>query len=166
MSGRLIDWRIDILDPVLRPTQADACAAWNLGMWGALRGEDLSRHLRQFHELTRTDTFPMTLVAVATMGTVPGAAVGMASLWDNDGPGTEDRTPWLASVFVHPVARREGIGASLVTRAEQEAAQRGFQTLNLYTTDAVFFYEHLGWSVRAVEEDRVFMEKAVADSAS
>lgn len=157
----MIGWRIDILDPTLRPALADACAAWNLGMWGAPRGEDLGRHLHQFHDLPRPDGLPMTLVAVATEGTVPGAAMGMASLWEHDGPGTEDRTPWLASVFVHPAARKAGLGAALVMRAEEEASRLGFARLNLFTTDAVFFYERLGWTVRAVAEDRVFMDKAL-----
>ncbi len=160
MNG-LIDWRLDILDPVLRPALADACASWNHGQWGAPLGQGLERSLRRFRQEARTDALPMTLVAVATMGTVPGAAVGMASLWENDGPGTEDRTPWLASVFVHPVARREGVGRALVGRAEEEAAKLGFTRLNLFTTDAVFFYEKLGWAVRVVEEDRVFMDKAL-----
>lgn len=162
----MIGWRIDILEPALRPDLADACAAWNHGMWGAPRGTRLDASLRQFHDLPRSDALPMTLVAVATEGAVPGAAMGMASLWEHDGAGTEDRTPWLASVFVHPTARKAGLGAALVTRAEEEAARLEVSTLNLFTTDAVVFYERLGWSVRQVAEDRVFMEKALGPPAA
>lgn len=56
-------------------------------------------------------------------------------------------TPWLAGLFVAPEYRRLGAGKVLVRAIEEQAKQRGFLRLYLYTDDAVGFYEHLGWRV-------------------
>ena len=46
-----------------------------------------------------------------------------------------------------PSIGERGAGAELVRAIEDQALQRGFSRLYLYTTDAVGFYERLGWSV-------------------
>lgn len=58
-----------------------------------------------------------------------------------------DVSPWLAGLFVVPERRRKGAGAILVRAIEDQARQRGFSRLYLYTTDAIGFYARLGWSV-------------------
>lgn len=165
MSDAMTNWRIEVLDPVARPDLAEACAAWNYGRWGTVRSGSLEASLRRFRDEARPDGLPLTVVAIAVDGAMPGvgggAPVGMASLWKDDGPGTEDRTPWLASVYVHPLARKTGLGSALVVRAAEEAARLGFPALNLFTSDAMAFYERLGWAVRAEGEGRTFMEKVL-----
>jgi GNAT superfamily N-acetyltransferase len=161
-------WRLEVLDPKAAPRLAETCAAWNHGQWAALRKEPLGTSLAAFVDRPRADGLPLTVVAVAVAaaGIAPGAALGMASLWEHDGLGTEDRTPWLASVFVHPDLRRHGLGAALVRRAEDEARRLGHRHLNLFTHDAHAFYVSLGWTVRRAEPDRVFMEKALGAANS
>ena len=58
-----------------------------------------------------------------------------------------DVSPWLAGLFVVPERRRKGAGAVLVRAIEDQARQRGFSRLYLYTSDAVGFYERLGWEL-------------------
>jgi GNAT superfamily N-acetyltransferase len=50
-------------------------------------------------------------------------------------------------LFVVPEHRRKGAGAVLVRAIEDQAHQRGFSRLYLYTTVAVGFYARLGWVV-------------------
>jgi N-acetylglutamate synthase-like GNAT family acetyltransferase len=54
-------------------------------------------------------------------------------------------TPWLSGLFVIPQARRQGIGAALVTACERRAAVLGYTSLYLYTGTAEHFYAHRGW---------------------
>jgi GNAT superfamily N-acetyltransferase len=43
------------------------------------------------------------------------------------------RTPWLASLFVHPAMRRRGIASVLIGAAEDLARKNGVSTLYLHT---------------------------------
>ncbi|HYH19496.1 MAG TPA: arsenic resistance N-acetyltransferase ArsN2 [Azospirillum sp.] len=51
----------------------------------------------------------------------------------------------IRSLAVAPQARGGGLARMLVARAEALAAQGGIASLYLLTTDAVPFWEHLGW---------------------
>jgi GNAT superfamily N-acetyltransferase len=76
-----------------------------------------------------------------------GQAVGTASLDSEDLPPRSDLTPWLASVYVLPEFRAQGVGAKLVEAVEDEARARGFDKIYLHTTDRAAFYEKRGWQV-------------------
>ena len=104
---------------------------------------------------------PITLVAVS------GAdLLGSASLVAQDMSTHPELSPWLASVYVYPDYRRQGIGSKLVGRIEMEAARLGLSRLYLYTPDKQAFYQRLDWSVVASEAYRNYtvaiMEKALA----
>lgn len=51
----------------------------------------------------------------------------------------------IRSLAVAPEARGGGLARALVARAEALAALGGIASLHLLTTDAVPFWEHLGW---------------------
>jgi GNAT superfamily N-acetyltransferase len=56
-----------------------------------------------------------------------------------------DLTPWLASLYVAPPFRKQGVGGALVRAIEQHARKVGCGTLHLYTVTAEPFYAGLGW---------------------
>ncbi|NOU13132.1 MAG: GNAT family N-acetyltransferase, partial [Methylococcaceae bacterium] len=63
-------------------------------------------------------------------------------------------TPWLASVFVAPKHRNNGVGSQLVKNVMQQAKEAGINELYLFTPDRETFYQKLGWSVLAKEDYR------------
>lgn len=73
----------------------------------------------------------------------------------------------IENIALHPDAQGRGLGRSLMSFAEQEAAGRGLTRLTLYThevmTENLAIYAHLGYvEVERRSEDgyhRVFMEK-------
>jgi GNAT superfamily N-acetyltransferase len=73
--------------------------------------------------------------------------IGTCLLVESEIEPNHDVSPWLAGLFVVPEHRREKAGAVLVRAIEDQARERGFSRLYLYTTEAVGFYATLGWSV-------------------
>lgn len=57
-----------------------------------------------------------------------------------------DLSPWLASVYVIPSSRSEGVGSLLVTAIERIASGLGVERFYLYTADQQSFYAKLGWA--------------------
>lgn len=84
-------------------------------------------------------------VFVAMAGERP---VGTASLVVDDMEVRPDLMPWLASVFVLPEWRGQGIASRLVRRVEEEARAAGIETFYLYTPDQQALYRRLGWEDR------------------
>ena len=84
--------------------------------------------------------------------------VGSVALVEDDTEGQFSdviRTPWLASLFVHPAMRRRGVASALIGAAESMAQRNGVETLWLHTPWGYLargLYAQLGWVV--VEELR------------
>jgi predicted N-acetyltransferase YhbS len=117
-------------------------AAWHYEQWAYLHDHDsVERRIANLQEELQCNGIPRTFVAVS--GQVP---IGSASLIPYDMDTRMELTPWLASVYVVPEQRKQGIGSALVRRVVQEAAMLGYQTIYLYTPDRAKFYESLGWS--------------------
>jgi GNAT superfamily N-acetyltransferase len=74
-------------------------------------------------------------------------ALGTATLDFEDLPPRDDLTPWLASVYVVPEFRAQGLGAMLVEAVEKEARAKGFKQIYLHTSDRVNFYKKRGWQI-------------------
>jgi N-acetylglutamate synthase-like GNAT family acetyltransferase len=70
---------------------------------------------------------------------------GSAAIVENDMDNWPDLSPWLASVFVIPDYRNQGIGSALVRHVMQQAQQSNIDKLYLYTPDREAFYQKLGW---------------------
>jgi len=75
--------------------------------------------------------------------------------------GYDGHRGWMYSVAVLPTHRKRGIGAALVSHAEQALVQRGCAKINLQITGGnevvIGFYEALGY----VQEPRTSMGKII-----
>lgn len=119
-------------------------AAWHHAEWQhLLPGWTVEEAAAELASHGDEGTIPTTLVAVSD-----GEVIGTASLLLEDMPGTEQWSPWLASVYVTPAWRGKGIGKLLVDRAIGDAARLGVSHLHLFTTDAEAWYLEQGWRVR------------------
>lgn len=125
-----------------RPEYTETLAVWLYGEWGHRRAgntpELVAARLRSH---TNTSQIPLTVVALQGE-----AAVGTASLRDRDLEERDDLSPWLASVYVVPARRSEGVGSLLVTAIERIASGLGVERFYLYTPDRQSFYAKLGWT--------------------
>jgi predicted N-acetyltransferase YhbS len=125
-------------------------AAWHHAEWGFLHpGGKVSEVAEELRGHLGRERIPTTFVAL-----VDGEAVGSASLVEHDLPERPDLGPWLASLYVAPEHRRQGIGAALAERVVEEAAQLGVPTLYLFTFDREDYYARLGWQRLAPESCR------------
>ncbi|MGE0439787.1 MAG: GNAT family N-acetyltransferase [Gemmatimonadales bacterium] len=118
-------------------------ARWHYDEWRTLMPEwSLEEAERDLRTHAAGAVIPTTVVAF-----VAGELAGSASLLPDDFPEWSDYGPWLASVFVEPRFRKQGVGRQLVLRIMELADGLGVPRLHLGTTDQVRFYQQLGWSV-------------------
>jgi len=116
-----------------------AVAAWLHAAWWAADGWSLSA-TEAFLRQATGPAAPVAFVAEAA-----GVPLGTATLDRDDLPGRMDLSPWLASVWVVPDARRRGIASALVAHVEAVAAALGHDRLYLFTPDKAGFYAARGW---------------------
>jgi predicted N-acetyltransferase YhbS len=117
------------------------CAHWRADAFSVLQAS-FEQEMRSMELLASDQSRGIALVAKAD-----GEPVGTCLLVESEIEPNHDVSPWLAGLFVVPEHRRKGAGAALVRAIEDQARQREFSRLYLYTTDAVGFYERLGWEV-------------------
>src|SRR3989441_75245 len=111
-------------------------AQWHHQEWGYLRaGDTLEARMERLRNECGHAEIPTTVVAIEN-----GAVLGSAMLIEHDMDSRPDLSPWLASVFVAPERRRQGMGAALVRRIIDEGRVLGERRLYLYTPDAEEFY--------------------------
>ncbi|PZW48768.1 acetyltransferase (GNAT) family protein [Humitalea rosea] len=118
--------------------EAEVCG-WLHRAWWEEDGWSLAETI-EYCAGARGPGIPMVWVAVAG-----GMPLGTVALDEDDLFDRADLNPWLASLYVRPDARREGIGAALVRMVERHAAAAGFARIWLFTPDAAEFYARLGW---------------------
>ena len=82
------------------------------------------------------------------LATVDGKPAGCCLFVRAEIDAKHDLTPWLASLYVAPEFRKQGIGAALVRAIERHARSVGCGELHLYTGKAEPFYARLGWVAR------------------
>ena len=130
------------IDPLANVPQHTATVMnWIFNQFGAAPGRTLPDVIASAHRFANTDRLPMLFVASRD-----GEPLGCVVLRDHDLPGCEHLTPWLASLFVIPSARRQGIATTLVRHLESVATGLGYARLYLHTRDAVTYYRRLGWT--------------------
>lgn len=83
---------------------------------------------------------PLTYVAM-----LDEQCIGTVSLVANDLKARQDLTPWLASLYVRPDLRGQGVARRLIDHVIEVAAALGFQMLYLRTETAGAYYVRLGW---------------------
>ncbi len=118
------------------PDAVAACARWEHEEWGRPLAETLADFAA-----ARADRLPLTVVALDAAGT----PAGMVSLWKDDCPLRPDLAPWLASLYVTPEARGQGLGGALLARGEAEARRLGIGRLYLMTQHSEAHYRAHGW---------------------
>lgn len=123
-----------------RPAAIPICAEWEHAEWGRGGGRTMAEAIASYADVRR-DGLPLTLVACAEAG----ETVGMVSLWASDCPLRPVLTPWVASLYVAPLARGHGIGTHLFTRIQQQAAALGLRRLYLMTQHSAATYAATGW---------------------
>tara|TARA_R110002012_G_scaffold9835_1_gene45660 strand:- start:5620 stop:6099 length:480 start_codon:yes stop_codon:yes gene_type:complete len=125
---------------------ADVVAGWTFAAWGNLYpGNTLAQAIEDTRHQCGERGVPSLFVALH--GETP---VGTACLIANDMSTRPALTPWLASLFVVPEWRGQGIASALVRRVEAEAQACGLEHFYLYTPDQQALYQRLGW--QAVED--------------
>ena len=131
--------KIDFLckHPVLLPELAKL----HFDEWRHFSPENtLEDRVLKLREMAQSSDVPFFVVAIDNK-----QLIGSAALVNEDMRTRKDLSPWLASVFVKPEFRKNGIGTSLVRHIEGEAKQRGIKRLFLYTEHARTLYSELGW---------------------
>lgn len=113
--------------------------------WGDHRGRE---ELQWWIDTTRRETGraapPITLVATDEAGD----AVGGVGLIPVEHPELANRGPWVVGTIVRPDRRSHGIGAVLMTRLKQWAAEAGIDRLWVATGGrAVDFYRRCGFDL-------------------
>jgi len=128
---------------IVEPGTSDLaiCARWRANAFSVLQAS-FEQELRSMELFASDQSLGVALVAKAD-----GEPVGTCLLVESEIEPNHDVSPWLAGLFVVPEHRRKGAGAALVRAIEDEARQREFSRVYLYSTDAVTFYERLGWEV-------------------
>lgn len=140
---------MQILDLKHEPHHIPKLAEWHHNQWSSLNpGGSLEKRIEKMQAYLGTDLIPSTFIAKAAM------LLGSAAIIDHDMDTRLDLSPWLASVFVAPEYRNNGIGGSLVRHVMQTAKQAGIERLYLFTPDRESFYRKLGWQVLSKEEYR------------
>ncbi|MFD2191239.1 GNAT family N-acetyltransferase [Pistricoccus aurantiacus] len=116
-------------------------AKWQYEQWGNLSPKTSQEAWQE--ELLRECSFdgiPAVLLAL-----VKGYPVATASLVEADMETRRELSPWLASVYVLPEWRGQGIASRLVRKVECEAQSVGITRLYLFTPDQQALYHRLGW---------------------
>lgn len=103
-------------------------------------GSTVERCAQRLRDQPGGRAIPTTVVAISD-----GTLLGSASLVSQDMVVRPSLSPWLASVYVAPEYRKQGVGSALVQRIVDDARALGIQRLYLYTPDREPFYHRLGW---------------------
>lgn len=131
------------------PEHIPTLAAWHHQQWSSLNPDgSLEKRIATMQSYLSDDFVPSTLIAKTS------ELLGSAAIVKNDMDTKPELTPWLASVFVAPQYRNQGIGSQLVKQLMQQAKQAGIEAIYLFTPDQVHFYQKLGWEVFSSEEYR------------
>jgi len=123
-------------------------AGWLYAEWWEAEGWSLAA-TQAFLGAAIGPAAPIAFVAVRD-----GTPVGTATLDTDDLASRPDLTPWLASVWVAPAWRGQGVATALVRHIEATAAALDHPELWLHTADAAALYERLGWKRAGLEKWR------------
>lgn len=141
-----------IFDLKDEPEHICQLAAWHHAEWSYLnpRGS-VEERVEKMRDYLTDAAVPSTYIYK-----YEEVLVGSAAIIKNDMETHPEFTPWLASVFVKPIARNKGVGSKLVKHIIQKAKLTGIKTLYLFTPDKTHFYSKLGWSTLSKEKYRGF----------
>ncbi|AMK79165.1 MULTISPECIES: GNAT family N-acetyltransferase [Methylomonas] len=129
------------------PHQIPTLAKWHQAEWIDLNpGQTLEHRIERMQAYLGNKLIPSTFIYKHE-----SQLAGSAAIIENDMDTRPELTPWLASVYVAPEFRRQGIGAKLVKHVMLQAKTAGVVKLYLFTPDQADFYAKLGWTAIAEE---------------
>ncbi len=126
---------IKILNLKDEPDCLETLATWHQSEWSYLYpGESVKDRINRMRAYLNSNFIPSTFIAK------DNALSGSCAIIEHDMETRLSLTPWLASVFVAPEYRQQGIGSKLVLHAMAQAKKEGISTLYLFTPDNKTFY--------------------------
>ena len=133
--------KVDIVNITSVPDAIDLLAEWHHEEWSYLNPSlSLAQRKGKMKNYFSAQFIPSAFIAKHTQ------ILGSAAIVECDMDTHKYFTPWLASVFVTPAKRRQGIGSALVRHVMREANKHGVEKLYLFTPDQQKFYQKLGWT--------------------
>lgn len=130
-----------IIDLRQIPQSLNQLAQWHHREWAHFNpGQSLQQRIEKMQSYLNDDFIPSTFVAIED-----DEVLGSAAIIESDMEDRSELTPWLASVFVGPDKRKQGIGSQLVKHVMTQAASKRYRNLYLYTENDTGFYQRLGW---------------------
>jgi predicted N-acetyltransferase YhbS len=134
------DVRIEFLCD--RSGAAETLARWHAGEWAHLYpGMTAAMALRDLRGHSGRERVPTTLVALER-----DEPIGCVSLIEDDLPGCTGYNPWLASFYVRPDRRAQGVGSSLVDRMRGVIRALGLRDVYLFTETRQDYFARRGWT--------------------
>ena len=122
----------------------EVCAVWRHEAFLKEDGYALADSYGQLQKITTAaDALEVALIARAG-----SELAGICLLVREELEPAHDLTPWLASLYVAPEFRRQGIATALIRSIEDHARRQGVERLHLYTVDAEALYLKCGWVLR------------------
>ena len=140
---------IEIVDLKDNADHLPTLAKWHQHEWSRLNpGETVQQRINRMQEYLNDSFIPSTFIAkdISILGSAAIVACDMDS--------RQDLWPWLASVFVAPEHRNNGIGSKLILHVMSRAKIEGIKTLYLFTSDKQDYYRKLGWSINSTVQYR------------
>lgn len=110
----------------------------------------------EYFQNTNLTSFPITLIAIAD-----NECVGTISIFENDLKTQNELTPWLASLYVTPYYRGEGLAVKLINKVKKIVKELGYKTLYLRTEHTSEYYRKLGWEYVYKTQDEKGQETEV-----
>lgn len=118
-------------------------AQWHQKQWHEISPHlNLEKRIQFMSNHPDNASVPTTLIAL-----VKNKLAGSASLIEDDMDDRPQYHPWLASVFVEPAVRKQGIGSTLISAILQQAQALKLTRIYLFTPDQSKFYSQQGWEV-------------------
>jgi GNAT superfamily N-acetyltransferase len=110
----------EILNLKTEPHHIPVLADWHHNEWSSLSpGQTVDQRIESMSSYLSDDLIPSTFVARGTH------LMGSAAIIESDMDTRPELTPWLASVYVSPEFRNQGIGSRLVEHVMEEARNAG-----------------------------------------
>lgn len=130
-----------------QPGHITTLAEWHHNEWAHLNpGGSLEKRIEKMRGYLGSELVPSTFIYKRD-----GQLAGSAAIVVSDMDSRPELTPWLASVFVAPEFRRQGMGSRLVEHVMMQARRASIERLYLFTPDRADFYQKLGWTRMAEE---------------
>lgn len=123
------------------PEHIETIAQWHQAEWHHINpGATTESRVATYSNYLSEETIPCCILALSSE-----QPVGSASLVASDMETRPELGPWLASLYVHPDWRRQGIATQLIKRILSIAKHCKIQRLYLFTPDQKAFYADRGW---------------------